>query len=113
MEAKVQIISRVDSICSKCPHYPSHGYQSLPSFGKTADYHVTLPPPSGGTNHRTPKPQEFPRGRDQTQAGPIIIPKSHLAIVTDLRVGKTPSLGFSQLDLGESSFLSDGKAEKM
>lgn len=33
------------------------GYKSLLSFGKTADYHLTLPAPSRGTNHRTPQPQ--------------------------------------------------------
>lgn len=60
------------------------------------------------TNH-----SNFLGAGSQTQAGLIQISPPHLAIVSGSRLGKSPSLGFSQLDLGESSFLSDSKAEKM
>lgn len=36
---------------------PFIGCKSLPSFGEAADHHLTLPAPSGGTNHRIPQPQ--------------------------------------------------------
>lgn len=52
-------------------------------------------------------------GGGQAQVVPTVKPPPHLAIVIGSRVGKCPSLGFSQLELGESSVLSDGKAEKM
>lgn len=87
--------------------------KSLSSFEETVNHHLSLPDQVEEliieyTNH-----SDFLGAGSQTQARLIKISPPHLAIVTGSRLGKSPSLGFSQLDLGESSFLSDSKAEKM
>lgn len=111
MDAKAQTRHGVDS---ECP---------CPSTRHVANLSLLLRKLSITTSHSQAQVEEliieytnhsnFLGAGSQTQAGLIQISPPHLAIVSGSRLGKSPSLGFSQLDLGESSFLSDSKAEKM